>query len=180
MRDSTEKMVGKSHLVKKSVGPANVDNDLKETQKQATHNWIIRIYYKIRGYAAEDITKLKKVGIEMVEYKSLKEGAEAIKVISEAEKNFAEAESKRVETAIKEARAQKENVDLTEKMAQNAERIADATERVEKAISKIKQQGGNVFFDIVQLKALIKSGRVSFPKDENIKKAADEVEGESE
>lgn len=159
-------------IVKKTIDPAPVPKDLKNKQIGSTYSWIVRLWRAIREYTVEDIGRLKEAGVSLVENKSNLKAAETYKSLAEVERTFAEAEDLRQAAALKKAQAKK--VEEEAKEIRIRAKI-EAFEHLSNAVSRIRQQGGEVAFNLEQLENLIHDGYKKYPEDQNIKHAAFET-----
>lgn len=158
----------RSALIRKRLEAESLeDENLDEQQKEASVGFLWRLWYGLRGYALEDIVRLREAGVSMVEGNADQKHVANKKTDAEAEKAYMEAEVLRQEAAKKnmEARSkeleiererleiEKERLALEEEQAEAAERKAEAYERVRQAVRAIKAKGGEVLFDSDQIEA---------------------------
>lgn len=141
------------------------DEALAESQREASVNLLWRIWYGLRGYALEDIIRLREAGVSMVEGRADEKHAQNKKADAEATKAYMEAEvlkqkaaRERLGVEAERLRLSRERLDLEEQeldvergRAAALERQAEAYERVLQAIEVIKARGGDVFFDSEQV-----------------------------
>lgn len=110
------------------------------------------IWNAVRGYTAEDVSRLKEGGIQIVEGKGRLPNAEAAVKVAEAAKLHAEAEEIR-------ARAEKTQAEAgairSKTRIEEIKGVASAYSDFVDVASKFKQAGGNVAFDMEQLQKLI-------------------------
>jgi hypothetical protein len=132
-------------------------------------NWFFRVvadcWRAVRGYAADDISRLKEAGVLQVEAKAQKDLAEAKEKIANAARLHAEAEKFR-----SEAYAIRVTADTNLLEAQ-----VKALERIEAIISAIRQKGGSVAFDTNEIARHILRGLERFPNDPALKAAEREL-----
>lgn len=102
----------------------------------------------VKRYTASDLDRLKEAGVALVEAKVDDKRADSEEKIARAADLHASAELKEAQkfVALKEAEG-----DLILKKAEAIERVANA-------ISKIRQNGGDVSFDLNQLMGLLGNG----------------------
>lgn len=165
-------------LIQRRFSP--VQTSSTDQRRKAFSRGLRWIWYKLKGYAINDIDRLHEAGIVAVEakahatvYENLKKEAEAAKIFAETEEikqrtaaNYQLTESKNRDVLIKQ---QEQFVDLQERSAEaerakveaakthtsELEKQAQAWERVLSAITEIKTQGGDVFFSGRQLESRI-------------------------
>lgn len=126
----------------------------------------------VRDYTAEDIGRLVEAEISKREGEAAKAHAEAEANVALAAERHATAELRRSEATVNLAAAQDAASKAAERSRQaeidDAYALSDAVERVELVISRIKMQGGAVFFDKLQLTALLRQAQTEFPEDKLI------------
>jgi len=123
------------------------------------------IWNAVKGYTADDIARLKEGGVQQVEGKGQTAVAEAKAKVAEAAERHAKAELNLAEArkADAEAYATKKKAD-----GEYAKNVADAMVTVVEAMSRIKQAGGSVSFDLNQIERLLCQGKEEFPNDPQI------------
>lgn len=105
--------------------------------------WVAEIIGLVQSYTADDISRLKEAGIGMVEAKTSEKNAMAVKLMAEAAEIHARTENERLKT--------KGNDTLKK---------AEALEKVAQVISIIKQNGGDVAFDLPDLMRLLEGDNI--------------------
>lgn len=117
--------------------------------------WLGSVIGLCKKYTAEDVSRLKEAGVQIVEYKAQTEGANARLVAAAASKVEEEVRRIAAETRTREVSSQIENMVAA----------AEAVERVADAISKFRQNGGDVIFDMNEMRQLISRVLGDFPND---------------
>lgn len=156
----------RSALIHKRLEAESLEEEnLEQQQEEASVNFLWRLWYRLRGYALDDIARLREAGISSVEAKADEQHVQNKKTDAEAEKAYMEAEMLKQKAAKQEMEKRKEELNLEEKRqklekerlrierekAEAAERQAEALERIKDAIRTIKAKGGDVFFDSEQI-----------------------------
>lgn len=162
-------------MIEKSAAPISVPPALENKQKVATVGWHIRLWRWLRGYAAEDIGRLKEAGVRQVEAEGDNKAAEAQQKISQAEKNFAEKDLIKQEALLKRAQAQKT---LAEAGQIRVVTVVDAMDRLSSIASRIRQNGGEIGLDQKQLEKFILDAASSGIESPEIEEAKEEIENE--
>jgi uncharacterized protein YdaT len=169
-------------IVEKQIVPVPVPDPLAQQQAQATIAWHIQLWRWLKNYSADDIERLKEAGVGRVEAETDVKAAEAMQRMSEAQKNFAEKERIAQEAALKKAEFVKTMAEADKISAEATEirmrTVMKALQDLTSAVSTIRQNGGEVFFDLKQLEKIIVDSARANPRNLELKDVREEIEGE--
>ncbi len=168
-----------SALIRKRLEPDQIeDAALEARQEEASIGFLWRIWYGIRGYALDDVNRLREAGVSMVEGQAEEKHAQNRKTDAEATKIYMEAEVLRQKAARERLEAEAEKAELEyarleleeqalaieQERAAALERQAEAFERLRQAVSAIKAKGGDVLFDGERIEGNLR--RLNAPPEE--------------
>jgi len=115
------------------------------------------------GNTASELSRLKEAGVRQVEAKAEKDFAEAQERLSIAAKNHAEADALR----------SRSESDRKKSDAETAKAVIECVERVEAMMSRIRQSGGTINFDMIQLQKYLPTTPAQSPGDPRSEKTGD-------